>query len=335
MPLGLLHQQEWARDLATLGQRHQRRQRATAEKESQRWLDTLAVTGAAVPPATQALTVADREADISELFAAARPPGRDLLIRATHNRRVTHQTRYLWDALAATPGADVVPLAVGRGTDRPPREARLTVRSVALALCPPRHHRQRTQLAPIPVVAILAEEPSPPPDQAPVRWLLLTTRPVTTTAQAVQCLRWYAMRWLIERYHSVLKSGCRLEQVQVRTVERLSNVLATFRVAWRRLWLSSLARADPGQSCTLALAGHEWQALAATHHQTAIPPPTPPPLAAAVRWIAQLGGFPGRAGDGEPGVATLWPGLRRLDDIAATWLLIHGPPSSHPDMGKA
>jgi hypothetical protein len=37
VPLGLLAQQVWARDPQTVGQRHTRRQRVTADKESQRW----------------------------------------------------------------------------------------------------------------------------------------------------------------------------------------------------------------------------------------------------------------------------------------------------------
>lgn len=54
-----------------------------------------------------------------------------------------------------------------------------------------------------------------------------------------------------------------------------------------------------------------------------IPPAEPPTLTQAVRMIARLGGFLGRKGDGEPGVKTIWRGLRRLHDIAATWKLAH------------
>ena len=58
---------------------------------------------------------------------------------------------------------------------------------------------------------------------------------------------------------------------------------------------------------------------------TKIPPSEPPRLGQCVRWIAQLGGFLGRKGDGDPGVKTLWRGLQRLNDIAATWQLLRGP----------
>ena len=106
--------------------------------------------------------------------------------------------------------------------------------------------------------------------------------------------------------------------------DRLQRALAVYCVvAWRLLWLTYEARQQPDEVCTVVLAAHEWQALYCTIHQTAIPPATPPTLRQAVRWIAQLGGFLARTGDGEPGVQTIWRGLRRLDDIAAIWLLLH------------
>ena len=72
VPLGLLSQHIWARDLEEIGSRHQRRARPTAEKESARWLEAQAATLAAVPPEIGVLTIADAEADIYDLLAAPR-----------------------------------------------------------------------------------------------------------------------------------------------------------------------------------------------------------------------------------------------------------------------
>jgi hypothetical protein len=58
--------------------------------------------------------------------------------------------------------------------------------------------------------------------------------------------------------------------------------------------------------------------------RSCLPPRLPVPQ--AVRWVAQLGGFLGRTSDGDPGVQTIWRGLRRLDDLAAMWLLLHSSP---------
>jgi hypothetical protein len=89
-------------------------------------------------------------------------------------------------------------------------------------------------------------------------------------------------------------------------------------------------------TCSQVFARHEWEALVCTVQGTSKPPAEPPSLREAVRMVAQLGGFLARTGDGEPGVKTLWRGLIRLNDIAATWLLLHGgdPPPDHSLMGN-
>jgi hypothetical protein len=326
-PLGLLHQHHWARDPATVGKRHTRRQRPTAEKESQRWLDAQAATDAVLPPATQVITVADREADIYDLFAWPRPTNHELLIRATHNRRVAAEARYLWEAVRAAPVGEVVPVAVGRRPDRAPREALLTLRWTPVTLLPPRNRPRREGLVPVPLVALLAEEPVPPPGERPICWLLLTTLPIPTGEAALACVRTYARRWLVERYHYVLKSGCKIEERQLRTADRLARAVAVYAiVAWRLLWLTYLARTDPDLPCTVALTTLEWPVLyAATQHAAPLPA-HPPPLGQAVRWIAQLGGFLGRRGDGDPGPTVLWRGLRRLEDMTIGWHLAQTRP---------
>jgi hypothetical protein len=264
-----------------------------------------------VPAGLAVITIADREADIYDLFAQPRPAQADLLIRATHNRAIGEEAGYLWAEVAATPVGDVVPVVVGRRADREPREAWLPLRWTTVTVQPPRHHRQRTALAPIPLVAILAEEPAPPPGQPSIRWLLLTTLRVASGEEALTCVRRYA-----------LKSGCRIEALQLRTTARLERALALYAiVAWRLLWLTYAARAAPEQPCTVALSPAEWPILFCTRYVTAPLPARQPPLGQAVRWIARLGGFQDRAGDGDPGLKVLWRGLRRLEDIALGWSL--------------
>ncbi len=90
-------------------------------------------------------------------------------------------------------------------------------------------------------------------------------------------------------------------------------------VAWRLLWLTYQARLNPDIPCDIVLETIEWQSLWATVNKNPIPQKEPPCLRDAIRMIASLGGFLNRKGDGEPGVKTIWRGLRRLHDIAATW----------------
>ena len=150
--------------------------------------------------------------------------------------------------------------------------------------------------------------------------MLLTTLPVATFEEALQCLTWYTYRWRIERYHFILKSGCQVEKLQLETRDRLMRALAVYSmVASRLLWLTYHARQTPDAPCTVALSDSEWKALYAATHKTTILPDCPPDLQTAVLWIARLGGFLARKGDGQPGVKVLWRGFRRLQDLTTMW----------------
>jgi hypothetical protein len=328
VPLGVLHQQVWARDLAELGKKHQRHKKLTQDKESQRWLSALDATGHLISEETVVVTVADREADIYDLLVLPRRPNCELLIRATHNRRVKRnaealQVERLHQVMRQTPACGQLTLELRRHPEREARRATLTLRTTSLEFQPPSTHLERECLEPVNLQVILAVEDNPPPDVEPVCWLLLTTLAVSGFEDVVECLRWYSYRWLIERYHYVIKSGCRLEQLQLETSDRIHRALATYTiVAWRLLWITYQARYSPDAPADTVLATHEWQSLYCTIHQTPQPPSSPPSLNTCVRWIAQLGGFLARKGDGEPGVRTIWQGLRRLHDIAQTWLLL-------------
>ncbi len=328
VPIGVLHQQVWAREPAELGKKHQRHKKLTQDKESQRWLSALDVTGSLISPETVVLTVADREADIYDLLVLPRRPNCELLIRASHNRCVKRspealQVERLQSVMGQIPACGQLTLELRRHPEREARLAELTLRTSTLEFQPPPTHPERERLEPVSLQVILAVEDNPPPGVEPVCWLLLTTLAVSCFEDVVKCLRWYSYRWLIERYHFVLKSGCRLEQLQLESAERIHRALATYTiVAWRLLWITYQARYSPDVPADTVLATHEWQSLYCTIHKTPQPPLSPPSLNTCVRWIAQLGGFLGRKRDGEPGVKTIWQGLRRLHDIAQTWRLV-------------
>ena len=174
------------------------------------------------------------------------------------------------------------------------------------------------------VIAILAVEEHPPKGQTAVCWRLLTTWPVETLADALGLVEAYTLRWIIERYHFVLKSGCQVEDLQLETAERLERALATYcLVAWRLLWLTYEARQDPDGPALGILTPTEQQVLAARMAELRHPLPAQPTCRDVVRAIARLGGFMGRTGDGDPGVKTLWRGFHELDLLARGWDLHH------------
>lgn len=343
IPLGVLGAEAWARDPESKDSHHTHKHRPLAEKESARWLRLMDAATEDIPTTTRVVMVADREGDIFDGFAHATETHRDVLIRAAWNRRLTDPVGYLWDVVAHPPALGTVTITVPRHDDAPSRLATLTLRTARVTLRPPSHRRAERLPAPT-VTAVLAREERPPAGPPPVEWMLLTTLPVTTREEAVRMVRWYTYRWRIERYHYVLKSGCRVEDLQLATRDRLERALAVYRlVAWRLLWWIYQAREHPAAPCTTVLRPTEWAVLYAAHHHTALIPETPVDLQTAIRWIAQLGGFLGRRHDGEPGVKVLWRGYRRLEDLAALWEILHPPDTpgtaggiragSHPDDG--
>jgi hypothetical protein len=328
VPLGVLHQKVWAREKNRRTTGYVDRKRAIEQKESHRWLESDKLIQQWIPQDKKVVTVADREADIYELFALPRREGSEFLIRAGHPRGVKQTTtdieiESLQQAIEATAPCGELTLELQRTPKRKPRTATLTVRISSLELQPPQQHPQRSGLKPVRVQVVWAIEEMPPVGEKAISWLLLTTLEVACFEQASRCLRWYSYRWLIERYHYTLKSGCRLEQLQLETADRLERALATYAiVAWRLLWLTYEARRHPSESIEGILPTHEWQALYCYIYQTTVLPNEPPTLADCVRWIARLGGFLGRKNDGEPGVKTLWLGLQRVHDMASIWQLL-------------
>lgn len=324
VPVGIINQQVWAREPENLGIAKQRRQRETQDKESQRWLDGLAATQQLIPQDIQVVTIGDAEADIFDLFSRKRPETSHLLIRGTHNRKVDHTAKYLHQAIRQIPPCGSLTVEVKRSLEHDARKATLILRFATFDIQVPLHHIRRLQLKPVKLQVILAVEENPQTGVSPISWLLLTSLSIKGLEDAARCVRWYSYRWLIERYHYTLKSGCGIEKLQLETARRIQMALATYTiVAWHLLWLTYEARCNPDLPCDTVLETCEWQSLCATIQKNPIPPVKPPSLREAVRMIASLGGFLGRKGDGEPGVKTIWRGLRRLHDIAATWKLLH------------
>lgn len=314
-PLGVLHQYCWSRKQAS-GKRLQRRKTPIAKKESYRWLQGVKAAEEGLAETQHCVHVGDREADIFELFAQPRSDRSDLLIRATHNRKVQHELGYLIPAIEQARVLGHLTIALQRNPKRPPRTAHLELRAMPVILEVPRNHPKPHNLESVTLNAILVEENSVPTDGSPpIRWLLLTSLPIETVEQGVQCVQWYRYRWLIERFHYTLKSGCGIEDLQLETAFRLRKALATYSIiAWRLMWLTYQARLTPEVSCEVVLQPAEWRLL----RRKFVPKSRskkPPTLRHAMIWIAQLGGFLARKRDGDPGVKTLWRGLTKLHDL--------------------
>lgn len=342
-PLGLLNVQCWARDPAEIGKRDQRHSKTIEEKESLKWIQSYHAVCAvqARCPKTQFIVMADREADIHELFAeyVQTPKSAELLIRAerSRNRNVIDEedeVQRLWPYMEAMKPAGIVELMLPPRPDRPARQAKLEIRFAAVTLKAP---RRKTKLPDVPIHAVQAKEIDAPAGvDEPLEWMLLSTLPVTSFEEAQTALAHYTRRWGIEIYHRVLKSGCRIEDRQLGSARRLENCLAIdMVVAWRIQHLTWLGRETPDLPCTVFFEDEEWKALVGFINQTPIVPATPPTLRQAIVMVASLGGYLNRKSDGEPGTDTMWRGLQRLDDITRTYVaFVLGPRQTAPPVSS-
>jgi hypothetical protein len=324
-PLGVLDVQCWARDPARFGLNHQRNRRPLEQKESAKWLRSYRAlqTHAAQTPQTRWVFVADREADLYELFelalSAAGAPA--LLVRAQHDRGLSATTRRLFAHLTRAPLAGQLPVVVPRRNAQACRTATLTMRFTTVRLSAPHLKAERPSLT---VWAIEARERHPPHGRNAIHWRLLTTQAVSTLAEAIETLQWYCARWGIEVFHKVLKSGCLVEEAQLETAARLERYVAiNLVVAWQVMALAKGGREHPATAISEILEEADWRALVAVAHNGRRQPRGVPTMGQAVRWIARLGGHLGRRGDGAPGPLSLARGLRRLHDISAGWKLAH------------
>lgn len=321
-PLGLLGQNTWVRETAPTSKKGRQvadrnNNKPIEEKESNRWLTSLRTSEIHLPGPTHVVHIGDREADIFELFAQSRRPNSDLLIRAKTNRTLKHEVGKLFPTLATSPVLGELDVTVRRTPQRPKRTAHVTIRALTVMLEVPNHlTKQRPELMPLELNALLVEETTPPSDGGkPIGWKLLTSLPLDSFEQACQCIRWYSYRWLIERFHYTLKSGCKLEDLQLQQGERLLKALATYSiVAWRLMAMTYLARLTPDVSCETIFRPDEWRLLRRKFSPKSRSK-KPPTLQQATIWLARLGGFLNRKGDGDPGVKTLWRGYTKLSTL--------------------
>lgn len=328
-PLGLLAARTWVRDRATYGQKRLRAQRAFAEKESHKWVDLLKDVEEVLPATQKVLLVQDREADVFDFLAAPRRPTTHLLIRASYPRRVkvpegALEPKTLSGTLFAiaekAPQVATMTVLVPRKQGQRRREATLSVHCLQLHLCKPlnRPDLPNTQIT---ATVIRAVEVDAPAGIEPLEWVLITTMTVHTADEACQIVRYYALRWRIERFHFTLKSGCRVERLQMDDYHTLCNALAICCVvAWRLMYLTYHSRMEPAAPSEEVFTEDELTVLnRATGKSVST-------IRDAVRAVAILGGFEPYPSAGEPGVKSLWQGLRELALLVRGWRLARAEP---------
>ncbi len=248
IPLGVLQAKCWARPKQKAEPERGRNAQSIDEKESGRWVESLAAAGQAARRMvqTQLVSITDREGDLYELHDAVQigPSNLHILVRAQHDRNLEcHQK--LWSFMGAQPVARTYTLEVPRRRHQPARQASLELRYAQVSIQAPQVGAKKSW-PPLRLWAVWAHEPNPPAGVEPLDWMLLTDLPIATADEAYEKVLWYRIRWGIEEWHRVLKTGCNAEGREFETAEHLQRALAFDLItAWRLLACLKIGRALP------------------------------------------------------------------------------------------
>lgn len=330
LPLGIIDQKIYSREALTpekaeLKKRSHGIALPVEEKESVRWLDAMKTTHKLFSESgIKVVTVADREADIYNLYHLARELESHFLVRVSHNRKVNKTAihspatgEYLWDFMEQKEIMGHLEVKVPPKNGAPGRVATCEIKVGKVSILPPRSYKGDTvNIEPIELNIVYTKEISDSKNDNTIEWMLCTNLPISRLEDAIEKLDWYCLRWRIEVFFKIIKSGFKVEDCRLETGGRLIRYLAVISVvAWQVYWLTLVSRSCPNISCELFLNEFEWKLLFKKINSKKSIPSSPPCMNQAVTWVAQLGGFLARKGDGDPGITHVWKGLKKLSSI--------------------
>jgi hypothetical protein len=318
LPLGLTAVKFWTRKkfkgTAALKKKINPTRVPIEEKESIRWLDNLGQSTELLGDPGRCVHIGDRESDIYELFCVAQQRGTHFVVRTCVDRLAGEGDHAIADEMEEVAVKGLHRIEV-RDNDGEPDEAVLEIKYRRIRVQPPIGKQKRYPA--LTLTVIHAEERGTPKNRKRIDWKLITDLPVQSRKDAIEKLEWYSLRWKIEVFHKVLKSGCRAEEAKLRTAQRLANLIAVYCiVSWRVFWMTMLNRSSPDAPPALALTDAEIALLDRLVKDRDQDPLRRRTLSHYLIKIARLGGYLARANDPPPGNMVIWRGLSRLTDIA-------------------
>lgn len=317
--LGLTEAKVWNRDDDKAAPR---RLRATADKESQRWLDVTARAGDVLAAAKSITVISDRESDIYEHFVR-RPSNVHLIVRACQNRRIGTEdaSPLLFTFIDGLPEAGRISVKIPAAPGRKERIAQLAIRFAPVELRKPLHGAARDLPDTIDLRLVDVREVSTPEDGKPVHWRLLTTHAVTSLCEARSMVDLYRMRWTIEEFFRLLKTaGFDIEGADIADPQAMIKLATAAAVA--AVTVMQLVKARDGatdQQLTDAFEPDDQPIIEALSKRlegaTALQKnPHPKASLAFASWvIARLGGWTGYYG--KPGPKVMRRGLHDFQRI--------------------
>lgn len=331
LTLGLVEANFWHRNAELIpndsAARTARDKTPVKEKETFRWIQSYlkACEVAREVPSTQIINMTDREGDFIEFFEAASEQRKngvcaDFIVRSQYDRILganseAQETDYkLRKALKDKPTLGEIEFIIPATETRKARKVKQQLKAAEITLTP------KNKKVAIRVNAIMALEEAAPEGEKPLVWIFLTSLKIDSFESVSLVINYYLCRWQIELFFKVLKSGCKIEERQLQTTERMKALLAIFMVlSWRVMFTMMLGRVCSEMSCGDLFEAAEWKSVCKILNKTKALPRKPPSLGGFVIMVARLGGYIDSKASEPPGVKTVWKGMARMIDFAIAW----------------
>ena len=295
------------------------------EKESHRWITTAQMACQRLSQASLITLIADREADIYELFARLPDVRRQLIVRASSNRALADCDLHMLEVIGAEPQAGRISFEMQARAGRPARTVTAAVKFVSVTIRKPKSNTSKDDPKAITLNLVQVSEINPPSPEDAVEWNLLTTHDVASLADALRIVECYRLRWTIEQLFRTTKSqGIDIEESFLRDSGSLEKLAAVALIIATKTMQLVHARGDHGHKYPaarvfvpedLAVLVHIIAHLEGKTAKQKNPHP-PKTLAWAAWGIARLGGWKGYQSERPPGPITFCRGLQRFSAMA-------------------
>ena len=220
----------------------------------------------------------------------------------------------MWKKLKEASSLGEIEFVVPATERRSGRNVKQKLKGISISIKP------RNKSTVVQINAVMAIEEDPPAGEEPLVWILVTSLPVSTFEDVLKVINYYLCRWEIETFFKVLKSGCKIEERQLQTTERMKALITVFMIlAWRVMFTMMLGRVCGEMRCDVVFDEAEWKAVYKILNKKQALPEKPPSLREFVIMIAVLGGYVDRNKEGPPGVKVIWKGMARMVDFALAW----------------
>jgi hypothetical protein len=323
LPLGLLDQLTWIRPPISDDKRETKKEVSLEEREIYRWIKSLENSVERSQGHSRVVSVNDRESDFYEFYDRAESLGALYLIRLKHNREIEESTEGAKSYLRAQPVVATYDVCVPRRQgEYPERTATVELRYAPMTVYAREGLDDDGVQDQIKLSGIHVKEINRPSVVEPIEGFLVTNMSVLSIKDALERVRWYLLRWMVEIYHKSEKSCCSSEDCRLETDERMLNFLAVNSViAWRVLFVTYIARQQPDASAEVILSPTEIKVLEGANNLKLPKPQKIKTVKQAVQALAKLGGHMGRKSDKAPGIITVCRGMMRLNDFMRGFFL--------------